>query len=758
MRVVQVNALLDPSARAPVELLDAWPTLEEVAVAVARAGAKIAVVQAAHVDERIRRKNVSFEFVDATRFGAIRIAQAVARREPDVVHLHGLAFTHQLLELRKALPGTPLLVQDHADGLPRRFRRGWLRRALREADGLVFTARAQAKPFVRAGVLSDSSPVFEVPESSTHFRTGDAAAARAALRVHGDPCVVWIGRLNANKDPLTALRGFANTAKELPDARLWMCHDDAPMLAHIRRTIERDAQLRERVQLLRALPHAEVELLLIATDLFLSTSLRESTGYALIEALACGAMPAVSDIPSFRALLADGLVGALFPCGDAAALARALVTLAGENRTVARKAARSHFDERLSFAAVGQRLVDAYESVLAQRKLTGDVARTLDTGGHSRARPRRLRIALVVPGGVDRSGTQRVIPCLLWLIERLAREVELHVLALRQEEHVATYPLLGAAVHCLSARTSRPGALRWLLEQDRVFGFDLWHAIWMHPQGTLAAAAGALTRRPVLLHLNGGDLTALPEIAYGGRATARGRAWLRTAVAGATCITVPSEAMRRAAADLRISAEVVTFGVALDRWPARAPRRRRPDQQARLLHVANLNRVKDQHTLLRALALLQKRGLSFHVDVIGEDTLEGMVQKVAGALELDRSIQFHGALPHQCLRPFFDAAHVLLISSRHEADPIVALEAAIAGVPTVGTPVGHLVDWAPEAAVAVPVGNAAALAEGTATLLADDRRRREIAGNAQRRALAMDADAGATRVLELYETLTAGRR
>ena len=33
---------------------------------------------------------------------------------------------------------------------------------------------------------------------------------------------------------------------------------------------------------------------------------------------------------------------------------------------------------------------------------------------------RSMKVALLVPGGVDRSGTHRVIPFLLWLIERLA--------------------------------------------------------------------------------------------------------------------------------------------------------------------------------------------------------------------------------------------------------------------------------------------------------------------------------------------------
>ena len=53
-----------------------------------------------------------------------------------------------------------------------------------------------------------------------------------------------------------------------------------------------------------------------------------------------------------------------------------------------------------------------------------------------------MKIALLVPGGVDRSATTKVIPCLLWLIERLAEGHEVHVFALRQEDRPGTWPLL----------------------------------------------------------------------------------------------------------------------------------------------------------------------------------------------------------------------------------------------------------------------------------------------------------------------------
>ncbi len=61
-----------------------------------------------------------------------------------------------------------------------------------------------------------------------------------------------------------------------------------------------------------------------AADLFVLGSHREGSSFALIEALATGLTPVVTDIPSLRALTGNGAVGALWPCGDAGALDDAL--------------------------------------------------------------------------------------------------------------------------------------------------------------------------------------------------------------------------------------------------------------------------------------------------------------------------------------------------------------------------------------------------------------------------------------------------
>jgi glycosyltransferase involved in cell wall biosynthesis len=362
-----------------------------------------------------------------------------------------------------------------------------------------------------------------------------------------------------------------------------------------------------------------------------------------------------------------------------------------------------------------------------------------------------VKLALVVPGGVDRSGEHRVIPCLLWLIERLvAAGDEVHVFALGQEPAPGDWTLLGARVRNAGARPRRLRTLVDMLAEHRRGRFDVVHAFWAAGPGAVAAVFGRLTGTPMVLTLPGGDLSALADIGYGARLTLGGRLWTRLALAGARRVIVQSEAMAALARPFGVAATRIPFGVALDRWPAAPPRPRAPGAPLRLAHVASLNRVKDQETLLRAMRILRERGLDFHLDIVGLDTLDGAVQRRCAALGLDQRVTFHGFLPHPATRPLVEAADLMLVSSRHEAGPLVVLEAAIAGAPTVGTRVGHIADWAPDAAVATPIGDPEALAEAILRLAGDEAERLRLAHAALALALAEDADTTTARTRRLY--------
>lgn len=362
MRVAQVSCVRDGRRRGGAELLQAWPTLLDVARAASSAGVEVHVLQAAWRDETLERGGVPIHLV-ADRFPGLplRLLRAARALRPDVIHFQGLDFPVQARLFCST--GIPVLVQDHGSRPPRPARRALQRRGYARIAGAAFTAREQADPFRAAGVIRPSTPVFEVLESSSAFTVGDREAARARTGVAGDPCVLWVGRLMADKEPMTALEGFARAAERLPGARLWMAYGDAPLEAEVRARIAADPRLRERVHLLGRVPHETVQELCRAADFFVSASRREGSGYAVLEAMACGAVPLAADIPAIRRILGGGAVGGLFPVGDAEALAELLVAHAARDREAARRSVVGHFDHSLSFAAVGRELRAAYEGV-----------------------------------------------------------------------------------------------------------------------------------------------------------------------------------------------------------------------------------------------------------------------------------------------------------------------------------------------------------------------------------------------------------
>jgi len=367
LRVVQVSFHLDAERRAAELLLRAWPTLPAVATAALSEDVEVVVVQAAHTSQRLEREGVPYHFVDDQTRTRAQVICRVATLEPDVVHVQGLGFVRQMRPLARALRSVPILVQDHGSVLPSGLRRHAWRWAYDGIAGVAFTAREQAAPWKQAKILRAELPVFEVLEGSSDFTPGDRDAARAATAMFGDPCLLWTGRLDANKDPLMMLSAFEQAATRLPDARLWCCFGTSPMLEEVEQRIASSRVLSERVVLLGARPHDELELRFRAADFFVQASHREGSGYSVIEALACGTTPLVTDIPAVRKIVGDA--GSLTPVDDAPALAEAMVAWSTRDRDSLRRAARARFESALTFEVLGAELRAAYAT------LAGSVAR-----------------------------------------------------------------------------------------------------------------------------------------------------------------------------------------------------------------------------------------------------------------------------------------------------------------------------------------------------------------------------------------------
>jgi glycosyltransferase involved in cell wall biosynthesis len=375
LHVAQISFFADPQGRAPEQLLFDWPTLVDVAEAASRAGIRVSVVQACRSSQHLIRNGVSYHFlpfgrgIATVRGTAGPLAELLRKLAPEVLHVQGLGFAHDVLSLVAHTTGIPLLLQDHANRPPRPWRRRIWRRGLAVASGISFCSKQQAQAFVTAGHIQPRTKVYEIPESTSRFSPGDKEEARRETGVTGSPLLLWVGHLDANKDPLTMLEGISKAAPTLPELQVYCCFGTAPLLHAVQRRIAVDPLLRGRVHLLGRVPHDRIEQLMRAADFFVLGSHREGSGYSLIEALACGLPPVVTDIPSFRTLTGAGMVGALWRCGDARALCHALLSLATKPQPTIREAARAHFDAELSFAALGQKLHAMYQDLLQRQQI-----------------------------------------------------------------------------------------------------------------------------------------------------------------------------------------------------------------------------------------------------------------------------------------------------------------------------------------------------------------------------------------------------
>lgn len=362
-----------------------------------------------------------------------------------------------------------------------------------------------------------------------------------------------------------------------------------------------------------------------------------------------------------------------------------------------------------------------------------------------------MRIGLVVTGGVDESGRERVVPTLLSFIERIARRHQLTIYVLRYHARPTTYSLLGATVRDLG----RPeGILRQcsalgnaMAEDGRP---DLLHAYLALPAGLVTVATATRLRIPSVVTLDSGEFVSFPAADYGLQGRFRQRVAVTLVGKLATRLTVCSHYQSTLAQKHGVHADIVPLGVDTQIF---SPAAHQDGPPWRILHVASLNRVKDQTTLLNAFAVLVQRVADVHLDIVGEDTLGGTLQSLAVQLGLANHVTFHGVQPTDRVVEFYRRAHLLVISSLHEGACAAVLEAASCGLPTVGTAVGYVSDWAPDAAVAVPRSDAPALALALERTLLDVPGRHAMAERARARAVEHDADWTANEFDRLYASL-----
>lgn len=278
------------------------------------------------------------------------------RKDYDVVYVWGLRILGAAGVIAARLLGKPVALRAEQTGevsgsfvWQDRTRHGiasslaqaalWLRdRVLIRADRFVAISDAIADEFTRARFPSDRLHRIPNGVDLAHFTplpAGQGRALRASLGLPPSAFLfLYSGRLHRHKGLLTLLEAWRHVATREKSAHLVLLGENSPNLGveeELRRYVSRHL-LRDTVTFAGQQP--DVLPFLRTADAFVLPSQREGLSIALLEAMACG-LPAVGTRTSGTVeLIRPGENGYLVDIGDAAGIARAMLTILADRERV----------------------------------------------------------------------------------------------------------------------------------------------------------------------------------------------------------------------------------------------------------------------------------------------------------------------------------------------------------------------------------------------------------------------------------------
>lgn len=264
--------------------------------------------------------------------------------------------------------------------------------------------------------------------------------------------------------------------------------------------------------------------------------------------------------------------------------------------------------------------------------------------------------------------------------------------------------------------------------------------------GLLGGLAGLLTRVPQRLFLLRG-LRSETLAGPAGRLVALGERLSASCAHQVICVSPSLRSAAVRSGVVRDGAAVVlgsgsSNGVCADATPVPPSRRRElrrgtfaePDRFT-LGYVGRVTRDKGLDTLAAALARLSASGVRGNCLVVGGDDSDDSPALRAALDESGWSVAHTGALDDAL--PRLATVDALCLPSRREGFPNVVLEAAILGIPTIGSDATGVVDAIVDevTGLVVATDDPVALAEAISTLERDPARCARLGGRARQRAV-----------------------
>lgn len=304
-------------------------------------------------------------------FWIFQARQLTKKIKPDIVDGHYVTIYGLLAACTGFHPlvvtamGSDILIDPKQNFLLRNL----VRYALKKADTVVCNSETVKRGLLELGISAEKIRLVYNGIDTKQFRPQlKDENIKSKLDVGRAPLIVSIRNLRPVYNVGMLIKAVPLVLRQFPEAK-FIIGGDGEQRDYLK-SLASSLGVSDAIRFTGYIAHDELPRYLASSDVYVSTSLSDSTSLSLQEAMACELAPVVTDLPANREWITDGVSGFLVPTNDVQALADRIVYLLKNDEARRRfgRLGRQIIRARAEYQREMEKMAGVYEELITIKR------------------------------------------------------------------------------------------------------------------------------------------------------------------------------------------------------------------------------------------------------------------------------------------------------------------------------------------------------------------------------------------------------
>ncbi len=297
----------------------------------------------------------------------IQIKRLIKRIKPDILHahyIHGYGVIGALTGFHPFVAsawGSDIFFTRNSS-----IQRAEIKYALNRADLITCNGENLKKAILEHNIDKNKIQIIYHGVDTKEFnpKKRDNKIARKIFGNENSQIVISTRSLEPIYDIVTLIRAIPLILKRMPLVNFLIIGGGSEKSNLVK--LAQSYKILDRIKFLGSVSHMKLPKLLLASDVYVSTSLSDGTAISTLEAMACGVAPVITDIVANRIWIKNDVNGFMFPKRDPIILAEKIVCTL-RNKKVIKKFAELNtrmVKEKADYYKEMGKMEDLYEKLV----------------------------------------------------------------------------------------------------------------------------------------------------------------------------------------------------------------------------------------------------------------------------------------------------------------------------------------------------------------------------------------------------------